>query len=804
MDITSWVLDSADADDTLREAEKLVVLAALEGDQDLDLALGSDTYTRRAALAGSPKDTEPARAFLKSITVEGFRGIGPKATLGLNPSPGLVVVAGRNGSGKSSFAEALEIALTGASYRWAKRAALWRDTWRNLHHLASCHVGVEIVAEGRGRISIGLDWKEGAQLEDRSAWVQRATQKREPGLESLGWRVALELYRPVLSYDELGGMLEGEPSRLFDALEGFLGLEQLTEAAARLSLRVKQLGEPERQAKAKANAVKPLLAGVDDSRAVAASDELKKRVPNLAHLRTIVAGGPEGIDPQLVSLRELARLQLPSEVEVSLAADELHSAAAEYAAVSEQVVAVAAARADLLRQALAFHGTHGDSRCPVCGVGELDEAWAARVGAALAETRGQSRLVDAARQRLETARSEARRLMVRTPRLLELDSAPLPSLVDMRTAWRRRAEAPADDAGLVVHLRAAYPGTTLAQLRSEAAAEAESREDAWSTVAVPLAAWVEAATEATDAAPVLRLAEMAYKWVTTNTATLRNQRLEPLAEEARYIWAELRQGSNVDLGSISLEGSKTRRRVDLRARVDGTDTGALPIMSQGELHALALALFIPRASSAASPFRFLVLDDPIQAMDPGKVDGFVRVLTELAVDRQVIVFSHDDRLPEAVRRTSTPARILEISRGTGSEIRVVNSLDPAQRYLDDALAVAHDDGLQGVDKARIVPDLCRLALEATCRDTFYARRLTTGAVRGDVEAEWQRARLTRQRVQLAVDPHGTNLDAWLSGKPWRKSGLGICTSAAHEGLRTDPLGAVQRVRELVADIKAVR
>ena len=54
-------------------------------------------------------------------------------------------------------------------------------------------------------------------------------------------------------------------------------------------------------------------------------------------------------------------------------------------------------------------------------------------------------------------------------------------------------------------------------------------------------------------------------------------------------------------------------------------------MSQGELHALALALFLPRATAASSPFRFVVLDDPIQAMDPAKIDGFVQVLSE---DRQ--------------------------------------------------------------------------------------------------------------------------------------------------------------------------
>ena len=135
------------------------------------------------------------------------------------------------------------------------------------------------------------------------------------------------------------------------------------------------------------------------------------------------------------------------------------------------------------------------------------------------------------------------------------------------------------------------------------------------------------------------------KWLQKNAGVLRNERIAPLADQAKRIWAALRQESNVDLGEIRLEGQKTTRRVVLKADVDGSDTDAFGVMSQGELQALSLAIFIPRATSPASPFRFLVLDDPIQAMDPSKIDGFLEVLVDLAETRQVIVFTHDDRLP---------------------------------------------------------------------------------------------------------------------------------------------------------------
>jgi hypothetical protein len=86
-------------------------------------------------------------------------------------------------------------------------------------------------------------------------------------------------------------------------------------------------------------------------------------------------------------------------------------------------------------------------------------------------------------------------------------------------------------------------------------------------------------------------------------------------------WEHLRQQSNVTLGKIELVGSKGSRRVSLDVTVDGVAGAALGVMSQGELHSLALSLFLPRATLAESPFRFVVIDDPVQSMDPARIDG---------------------------------------------------------------------------------------------------------------------------------------------------------------------------------------
>ena len=144
---------------------------------------------------------------------------------------------------------------------------------------------------------------------------------------------------------------------------------------------------------------------------------------------------------------------------------------------------------------------------------------------------------------------------------------------------------------------------------------------------------------------------------------------------------------------IHLGGSGKARKVELHVTVDGQEGAALGVMSQGELHSLALSLFIPRATLPESPFRFVVIDDPVQSMDPARVDGLARVLQAASQDRQVVVFTHDDRLPEAVRRLDIDAPVIEVTRREGSLVQTRRSKDPVSRYLDDAFALAKTDDL---------------------------------------------------------------------------------------------------------------
>ena len=332
----------------------------------------------------------------------------------------------------------------------------------------------------------------------------------------------------------------------------------------------------------------------------------------------------------------------------------------------------------------------------------------------------------------------------------------------------------------------------------------QQRADEWDPVAVKLADWVGKAEAAAQAESQLRLAGDAWKWLQANAGELRNERIAPLADQARQIWAALRQESNVDLEGIRLEGQKTSRRVTLRAAVDGAETEAFGVMSQGELQALALAIFIPRATSPQSPFRFIVFDDPIQAMDPSKIDGSLQVLTELAADRQVIVLTHDDRLPAVIRAARTDARIVEVSRGANSTVHVAESSDPATRLLDDAFAIAADEAVPDDIKRRAVPMLCREAVELTAKDVFSSRALAQGRSRIDVETTWEAAQKVAKRLALALslDPDDNQaVEKWLAAGPTRKATMAVVNKGVHQGA-FNPKGAVNDARRTVADLAA--
>ncbi len=432
--LKNYVLARADEDDSLSEQARLVVLAALVAPEDLAEVLGEGTTKPElveSLTAAVDTVVAPAGAYLTAISVEGFRGIGSKVTMPLKPGPGLTVVAGRNGSGKSTLAEGLELALTGTNSRWKDKPAIWSQDWRNLHAGESSQIRAGLAEEGSGPTVIGVDWPPGADVavSESKCWVQRDGQKRED-ISTLGWDTALEMYRPLMSYDELSGILEGSPSAFYDQLYKLLGLEQLSDAMALLEAEVKQLRQPAGELRKVREALKPKLEAHEDPRAATALAQVRKTKPNLDVVRPLITDGINTAVPQAWQRAE--RLTAPEPEDIALKCAALRSAADSEHQEVERSDALAADRAQLLEMGLDFHEHFGDQKCPVCGHGTLDETWAVAARAALEQDQESAQALKGARAATAQARSAVMAAVREVP-------APPPADPDLTTLADARA-----------------------------------------------------------------------------------------------------------------------------------------------------------------------------------------------------------------------------------------------------------------------------------------------------------------------------------------------------------------------------
>jgi energy-coupling factor transporter ATP-binding protein EcfA2 len=821
-----------------------LTLAALEGDDALAAELNSDVPSPRPSgpATHDRADRPPLGAYLRSVTVNGFRGIGPSATLTVAPGPGLTLVVGRNGSGKSSFAEALEVLLTGTLKRIAGATQAVKDGWPSLHAPGPTQITAEFLIEGKGQSVVGRDWPENCvDITQSAARLQIVGQKREP-LSALGWDAGLTAYRPFLSYAELEAFF-GRPSELHDLLASVLGLDDLTAADARLNAARKKREDALTAVKKQLGPLRARLESLanHDQRAGQCLAALAGATPakwDISAARATATGGGAAEDGRLGVLRRITQLAPPPEAEVEQAVASLQTSAGALREVAGTDSARARDLVRLLDCALGHYTEHGDGDCPVCGnPGVLTSRWQLETSQHRARLSEQAATAEAAVSQARTAVSRALTLVQPQPTILsppeqadgqdaEGDHG-IPDLAPARAAWQRWASPPqqgkegTDDlaadntptadalTGLAEHLASSFPvlASAVADLIAAASKDLARRDDQWSPVAADVAAWCGAAEEAIVGSQPVAAIKQARKWLADSNDALREERLAPLAGQSRSIWSQLRQESSVSLDAFRLSGVNTSRRLDLGVSVDGEPGTALGTMSQGEINALALSVFLPRATMPESPFGFLVIDDPVQAMDPAKVDGLARVLAKVAVDRQVIVFTHDNRLAAAVRDLCIPATILEVTRQPKSNVAVRQCLDPSRQALKDAGAVNADQNVPHAVAARVVPGLCRTAAEAAFAAAYWRRQLRAGDTHDQIESamEGKNARLVRvAALATAGDAnHGSQVITDIGNRWGRRFGdnMNALNRGSHRGHQGDLDLLIGDTRTLVAEIE---
>ncbi|MBX6387979.1 MAG: AAA family ATPase [Frankia sp.] len=672
--------------------------------------------------------TPTGRVYLESVAVAGYRGVGHRVALPLAPRPGVTLVVGRNGSGKSSIAEALETAFTGTNARWERADPVRRGKWRNMHDAARPKIEVKLRIEGdTERATLTREWSGDDFQADATGELRRPGHGKAPA-DQAGWMAALRDFRPFLSYVDLDHMISGRPTQMYDAIAVILGIGYVSAADRRLQEELKRLEDAEKAVRDETAPLRSELYELpDEDRALRALHAFDAPGgPDLALILSLATDLPATDDSLIGELRLTAEQRGPDLGRVDAATARLRAALDGVAAVRGTDAEDALRHAELLTQAIAFRARHAgdDARdCPVCGTAQvLDESWVAKAQAQVEALRLAGQTARKAWEEL-TAAERALRDLIQVP-----DRVPA-ALFDAWIDWEACREI-SEPAELAQRVPAAARALTEACERAAtvAAAELRARDERWRPLYARLEAWARRADEVAANRGRARDIRKARGWLQELAKDLRTERMKDFDGQAQRIWEKLRQESNVSLKEVRLFGAEraTVRRLDLDVSVDGADAPALAVMSQGEQHSLALALFLPRAATADSPFGFVVIDDPVQSMDPAKVSGLAQVLHELGQRRQVVVFTHDTRLQRAFTSQGLSATVWQVDRADGSKVTVRPVTDPVRQAFDDAMALARTSDLPEAARCHVLPSLCRLALENAFIDAAWIRHQRRG------------------------------------------------------------------------------
>ena len=783
-----------------------LVLAAFQDAEALAAAVRGQVHPAVHRVETRDGISAPA-VYLSSLDVEGFRGIGDAATLTVDPGPGLTLVVGRNGSGKSSFSEALEMLLTGTNQRWKGRNKVWQDGWQNLHHRHT-RVAAQFTVDGRRQVlTLQREWPDGGAV-DSSAL--RIDGKAAPSLGQLGWAQPLADYPPLLSHNELEHSLDEKQSILYDALAGILGLGELVEAQRRLKDERLELERVAKEAKAASQSLIRVLEETEDERAATALTALRARRWDLDAMERTVGARAEGAEHStLQRLRDLRALEVLDRDALMTSVGDLREAAMLQDRVRDTDAARADETAKLLEQALSVHAHSESLDCPVCGTAEvLTYEWRLQTAERIAALREVAASATTTRRAVHEVMTRARRLVTALPASVGAAAGTGVDVEQVTGAWQHWRDAPEGDDPRLLAVHLEMYGLPLlaavASVRDAAGVELQRRERSWRPAADAIVDWLPIGKKARDGEQSLSRVTAAEKWLRDAHDTLRDERFQPIAAAVQANWSELRQDSNVTLGTLSLAGTANSRRLQLDVRVDGEEGSALGVMSQGELNSLALSLFLPRASLPESPFRFVVIDDPVQAMDPSKVEGLARVLDRAARERQVVVLTHDTRLADAVDYLGIRATRIEVVRGENSSVALRRVHDAVGRYLDDARAVAYSEGLPP-EAARVIPGFGRQALEAACALAVTRRMLHAGNRYDEVQTALAEPTTLKMWLALALlkdaDRSGDVADHLRRHHPWAVDIVEDCNRGAHGArLLRDMKGFVKGVEKLARQI----
>lgn len=663
---------------------------------------------------------------LDFVEVSGFRGFREKVRV--NFGSGFTVITGRNGVGKSTLCDAVEFALTGSIDKYAVEKAaqeslndyLW---WRGEGKPSDHYVTTSFKRDDGESFTITRTRKSGA--DKTAAEIEAAlcySMKPDDAVRQLcrtsiirdEWIAALsvdlsETERFELVRSALGpvqGIDFGAKAKaVLKAVEETHALRQNAYINARTQLTnvLTQLSEA-KEAITRAgdvSAAMQILAAATPS----GPEELVARLPagraaltdgraRLGAMGEAITQGREVLAlrhafdaPTAVLKREAARVRLDAATKSKTEAERVFADAERGLQVEEHGNSIAASLAAIIEHGEKL-GRH-DEHCPLCAASRTSEEFAAGLVLARERMEALASGVTAARQRTIAARESYEQTVAE---LVEAQGA-WTAIEAERTRLTAREQSHVelferhllefrfvqDPDGLELHLAAErdrlinLERALLTLEVSQSVSKISSLED---RVAVFRKDADAAAVQVENSERALATAKAIDRGIRSISGEIIDERLAQISPLLNELYQRLRPHYDWRSIEYSIRGD-VRRFLSLRV---GDGLNPQFVFSSGQRRAAGLAFLLSvHLARAWTPWRTLLLDDPVQHIDDFRALHLIEVLAAFRLDgRQIVCAVEDPALADLLCR-----RLLSTSGAIGKRYDIDIGQDGATTIVSE-------------------------------------------------------------------------------------------------------------------------
>lgn len=636
---------------------------------------------------------------LRKLTVKGFRGFNEEQPIPLDSD--VVLIYGLNGSGKSSFTEALEWLFFGEISRQrlsrCKSEYQYEEYLRNLFYSSSDNPYVIVEGDIAGK---SLQLKKEITPDGEKLFIDGNEVENFNSLD-----LSLENYfRPMLAQTEIKALVDSEQKDRWEQLSSILGQDDLTRLRENLiNLRNKKRDENYRKLEAKWNAI---ISDVSDLETLSSLIDPIKQLDLTAiviELQNIIGSPVQTLDELLKEGKNKQKSLLNTELgkrvaEVTYKESEklkehLEEILSHFKELEAQAIKSTSGGYD--HKYLDFLKT-GKSyakppQCPFCLARSLTEKRLADIDKSLEEGKDAQEAKSQFQQRKDSIdqwmRSfpdkikeflpQQQELRVISQKFLDIEEEEIASLV--QDLERKVGDSIVEFQNEIIPV-CEYQFTFIENKYFHGQKDIEDIKKIEKFIKEVItqseniiSEWEKLKTKIADKIPLSGQAnqEELKKWLTVekviafftkarifieqthllNRVDTIQGKLEQYekaevsrlltehAGEIKNYYEKLNPDDQIKFSSIEVKGG-TRRQAKLKAEAFGKEVNPVTIFSEAHTNSLALSIYFPQRVDRNETWETIILDDPVQSMDENHSQALIDILFDLSSKKQVIVLTH--------------------------------------------------------------------------------------------------------------------------------------------------------------------